>query len=124
MIEMRLHVEAAQHSVDAVRDIDRRAYLLAELPAFGAAAGGIVPAISALLANYTQPGEEGSVYGIDNSIVAGARAAAPLVGSIIAYWFDLRATFVATAVVFLLVALISFLRLPHDEAAPLPTLGD
>ena len=90
----------------------------------GAAAGGIVPAISALLANYTQPGEEGSVYGIDNSIVAGARATAPLVGSIIAYWFDLRATFVATAVVFLLVALISFLRLPHDEAAPLPTLGD
>lgn len=90
----------------------------------GAAAGGIVPAISALLARYTQPGEEGSVYGIDNSIVAGARAAAPLVGSAIAFWFDLRATFLATAVVFLLVAGLAFLRLPAKESTPLPSLGD
>ncbi|WP_420642589.1 MFS transporter [Candidatus Leptofilum sp.] len=90
----------------------------------GAAAGGIIPAISALLARYTQPGEEGSVYGIDNSIVAASRAAAPLVGSAIAFWFDLRATFAATAVVFLLVALLSFLRLPSADPDPLPNLGD
>jgi DHA1 family multidrug resistance protein-like MFS transporter len=90
----------------------------------GAAAGGVIPTISALLARYTEPGEEGSVYGIDNSIVAGARAAAPLVGSVIAYWFDLRATFVATAVVFLLVAVLSFTRLPAEELSPLPHLGD
>lgn len=90
----------------------------------GAAAGGIIPAISALLARYTQPGEEGSVYGIDNSIVAGARAAAPLAGSAIAYWFDLRATFVATAVVFLLVAFLSFTRLPKREPAAMLSPGD
>ncbi|MFZ1397884.1 MAG: MFS transporter [Candidatus Promineifilaceae bacterium] len=90
----------------------------------GAAAGGIIPALSALLARYTQPGEEGSVYGIDNAIVAAARAAAPLVGSIIAFWFDLRATFVGTAVIFLLVALISFLRLPAQDPTPLPNPGD
>ncbi len=92
----------------------------------GAAVGGIIPALSALLARYTQPGEEGSVYGLDNSIVASARAAAPLVGSMIAFWFDLRMTFVATAVVFLLVAALSFLRLPAADAAPLASahLGD
>ncbi|MCA9953825.1 MAG: MFS transporter [Anaerolineales bacterium] len=90
----------------------------------GAAAGGIVPALSALLARYTEPGEEGSVYGIDNSIVAAARAAAPLVGSVIAFWFDLRMTFVATAVIFLVVAAVAFLRLSGEEPAPLPQLGD
>lgn len=90
----------------------------------GAAAGGILPTISALLARFTQPGEEGSVYGLDNSIVAGARAAAPLVGSVIAFWFDLRATFLATAVVFLLVSILAFTRLPNEENSPLPHLGD
>ncbi|MEZ4590803.1 MAG: hypothetical protein R3D55_06630 [Chloroflexota bacterium] len=56
----------------------------------------------------TQPGEEGSVYGIDNSIVAAARAAARWWVSPSTFWFDLRATFVAAAVIFLLVALILF----------------
>ncbi len=90
----------------------------------GAAAGGIVPSLSALLARYTEPGEEGSVYGIENSIVAAARAVAPLLGSVIAFWFDLRATFLATAVIFLLVAAIAFLRLPVGQADPVPQLGD
>jgi DHA1 family multidrug resistance protein-like MFS transporter len=90
----------------------------------GAAAGGIVPSLSALLARYTEPGEEGSVYGIENSIAAAARAVAPLVGSVIAFWFDLRATFVATAVIFLLVAAVAFLRLPGGAAAPAPQPGD
>lgn len=90
----------------------------------GAAAGGIVPSISALLARYTEPGEEGSVYGIDNSIVAAARAAAPLVGSVIALWFNLRATFLATAVVFLLVSALSFWRLPASEPQPQVQPGD
>lgn len=98
--------------------------LLALQALTGAAAGGIVPSLSALLARYTEPGEEGSVYGIDNSIVAAARAAAPLVGSVIAFWFDLRATFVATAVIFLLVAAVAFLRLPAEAEAPVPQLGD
>ncbi|MBK8902267.1 MAG: MFS transporter [Anaerolineaceae bacterium] len=98
--------------------------LLALQALTGAAMGGIVPTLSALLARYTEPGEEGSVYGIDNSIVAAARAAAPLVGSVIAFWFDLRATFLATAVIFLVVAAVSFLRLPDEDAAAVPQLGD
>jgi DHA1 family multidrug resistance protein-like MFS transporter len=81
----------------------------------GIALGGIVPAISALLAKYTQPGEEGSVYGLDNSINAGARAIAPLIGAAIAMWFSLRATFVATAVLFLLAGLFAAWFLPRPK---------
>ncbi len=71
----------------------------------GVAAGGVIPSISALLANYSQPGHEGAVYGLDNSIMAAGRAIAPLVGSAIAAMFTLRATFVATAI-FLFAAFI------------------
>lgn len=96
----------------------------------GAAAGGIIPTLSALLARYTDPGEEGSVYGLDNSIVAGSRAVAPLLGSVIAFWFGLRATFTATAVVFLLVALLAMWKLPdakpvaESSAQPAHAPGD
>jgi DHA1 family multidrug resistance protein-like MFS transporter len=34
----------------------------------GVVLGGIIPAISALLSGHTQPGEEGTAYGLDNSI--------------------------------------------------------
>ncbi|RME41842.1 MAG: MFS transporter [Caldilineae bacterium] len=49
----------------------------------GMAAGGIVPALGALLARYTRPGEEGAVYGLDNSIVA---AATLLLTTLLAAW--------------------------------------
>lgn len=89
--------------------------LLALQALSGAAAGGIIPTLSALLARYTEPGEEGSVYGLDNSIVAASRAAAPLLGAVIAFWLGLRATFTATAVVFLLVALLAMWKLPDAQ---------
>ena len=67
----------------------------------GVALGGIIPAISALLARLTNPGEEGAVYGLDNSINAGARSVAPLLGAAVAASFSLRATFIAVALLFL-----------------------
>ena len=88
----------------------------------GVALGGIVPAISALLARYTRAGEEGAVYGLDNSINAGSRAVAPLLGAAVGYWFGLRATFAATAVLFLAAGLLAAWRLPRlgssDEPQP------
>ncbi len=81
----------------------------------GVVLGGIVPAISALLARFTQPGKEGAVFGLDNSINSGARSLAPLIGSGVAVWFSLRATFVATAVIFGIMTVVAVQRLPVDR---------
>lgn len=81
----------------------------------GVAAGGMVPALSALLVRYTQPGEEGAVYGLDNSIVSAARAVAPLVGAAAAVWFGLRGTFAVTGLIFLLPALLAIWQLPEAD---------
>lgn len=83
----------------------------------GVAMGGLIPSISALLAKYTLPGEEGAVYGLDNSIQAGARALAPLLGSGLAIWLGLRGTFVATAVIFFLMSLIAGRGLPQPKGS-------
>lgn len=82
----------------------------------GIAVGGIIPSISALLANYTQPGHEGAVYGLDNSINAAGRAVAPLLGSAIASWFSLRATFTFTAVILLMAFILANTLMPRLPA--------
>jgi DHA1 family multidrug resistance protein-like MFS transporter len=81
----------------------------------GVAMGGVIPGISALLSVYTIPGEEGSVYGLDNSIRAAARSIAPLIGSAVALWFGLRGTFIATAAIMLIAGVIAAWRLPRTE---------
>jgi len=78
----------------------------------GVALGGVIPSISALLAGYTRPGMEGVVYGLDNSIDAGSRSFAPLLGAGVAMLFGLRATFLATAVIFGLAGIVAAARLP------------
>jgi DHA1 family multidrug resistance protein-like MFS transporter len=86
----------------------------------GAAVGGTTPAVGALLARYTLPGEEGTVYGLDSAIGSGARAVAPLVGAVIATSFGLQGIFVATALIFLLVAVLAIWRLPEAQTVPQP----
>lgn len=82
----------------------------------GVCLGGILPAIGALLARYTISGEEGAVYGLNNSIRSAGRAIAPLIGASVAAWFDLRAAFIATAVIFLIITLVShFLPQPSSS---------
>ena len=83
----------------------------------GIALGGIIPSLSALLANLTHSGEAGAVYGLDNSINAAGRSIAPMLGSGIAFWFTLRSTFTATAILFLLTALIGLRYLPRFQDA-------
>ena len=78
----------------------------------GIAVGGIIPTVSALLAGYTHHGEEGAVYGLDNSINAAGRAIAPLLGAWVATIFGLRATFTATFVIFLISVLLAVWFLP------------
>ena len=83
----------------------------------GVAMGGIIPAISALLAKFTQAGKAGAVYGLDNSINAAGRSVAPLLGSVVAVSFSLRSSFVATAILFLLTAALAFWSLPQTRVA-------
>ena len=78
----------------------------------GIAAGGLIPGISALLAQYTAVGMEGAVYGLDNSIDAAGRAVAPLIGSGVAAAFSLSATFTATGLVLAAAGVLALLRLP------------
>jgi DHA1 family multidrug resistance protein-like MFS transporter len=83
----------------------------------GAATGGLVSAPSALLAHYTDPGEEGAVYGLDNSIVSGARALAPLAGTGLAVWLGYRGVFVVSASL-MAVLLVVAARGLHDRVRP------
>lgn len=87
--------------------------LLALQALTGAATGGMGPAISALLARFTPAGEEGVVYGLDNSIAAGARAAAPLLGAGVAVWFGTPGIFVMVTVVLLVSAAIVLRLVPE-----------
>jgi DHA1 family multidrug resistance protein-like MFS transporter len=83
----------------------------------GFAVGGELPALSALLARYTRPGDEGAVYGLDNSVGSGGRAVAPLLGSALAAWFGLRSAFTATGIVFILAVVLAASFLPRAQSA-------
>jgi MFS transporter, DHA1 family, multidrug resistance protein len=87
--------------------------LLALQALVGVAMGGIIPAISALLANFTSAGDAGAVYGLDNSIDAAGRTLGPILGSAVAVWFSLRSTFAATALLYLLAAMMAWRFLPR-----------
>lgn len=80
----------------------------------GFAVGGLVAAPSALLTHYTERGEEGAVFGLDNSVVASARAIAPLLGSGIAAVFGLRVTFIVASFLIGIVFVIAAVVLPNN----------
>lgn len=79
----------------------------------GIAHAGIVTGVGALLARYTQCGEEGAVYGLDNSINSGARAIAPMIGVSIGLWLGLRAVFGAAALLYFTAAMLALWGLPR-----------
>lgn len=88
----------------------------------GVASGGIMPALSALLARHSQPGAEGAVYGLDSSIVAGARALAPLLASGVVLWLGWSGIFIASAITMFITCVLVALFLsdaqPTAEASP------
>ncbi len=81
----------------------------------GFAAGGVLSAPAAMLANYTRLGDEGSVYGLDASVSSCANGLAPLSASIIAAIFGLRAVFAVVAVYYLAILLIGAHFLPKPK---------
>jgi DHA1 family multidrug resistance protein-like MFS transporter len=66
----------------------------------GACVGGLLPSLSAMLAEHSQHGDEGCVYGIDNAVVSAGRTVGPMVGAWSALWFTPRGTFLLTGVIF------------------------
>jgi DHA1 family multidrug resistance protein-like MFS transporter len=97
-------------------------YVLATSPAHvmllqgltGAAIGAMLALLSATLANLAPQGRQGAVYGIDTSVVSAANAIAPMIGAGLAVWAGLRATFVLTAGIFLVVSLLVARLLPRS----------
>ena len=85
----------------------------------GAAAGGVMPSLAALLNHYTTPGEEGAVYGLDNSVIAVSRALAPMVGAVVVYFGGFRALFLAAAVLIGVTAVLAYLKLPDPTRGAL-----
>ncbi len=96
----------------------------------GFAVGGVLPAVSAMLAKFTDPSMSGSVYGLDNSVGAASRAFAPVIaGAIIALTTtgpepNYRDIFLVTAVLFAVTASLAAWRLPrHVDAANASVAG-
>jgi MFS transporter, DHA1 family, multidrug resistance protein len=82
----------------------------------GAAAGGIMPILSALLNHYVQEGDEGAAYGLDNSVVSLSRAVAPMLGAVIFPFAGYRGIFAFAALLFALTALLAVWKLKERKA--------
>jgi MFS transporter, DHA1 family, multidrug resistance protein len=89
----------------------------------GGAIGGVLPALSAMLAQRTDPQEAGAVYGLDNAVGAAARAVSPVIGGTLVALVaapgmapageDYRVVFLAAAVCFLLTVVLVVWRVPR-----------
>lgn len=84
----------------------------------GFATGGLMPALSALIASYAAEDEIGSAFGLDNSVMSAARAVSPLVAVGVASLFGYQAVFVIGALIFLATVILSWLRLPDTNPRP------
>lgn len=83
----------------------------------GVALGGVLPIISALLANYINTGDEGSAFGLDNSVTAAGRAFAPMIGASVAAFWGYPMAFFMTGLVFLISTAVAVWRLPASRPA-------
>lgn len=84
----------------------------------GTATGGSTPSLSALLARFTEPGEEGAVYGLESAIMAAGRAVAPLAGAALVSVLGLRSTFAGAALVYLAIVFVALRWIPASAARP------
>ncbi len=73
----------------------------------GAAVGGLQPSLAAMLAVNSESGDEGSVYGIDNSVTSLARTVAPVLSAACVLWFSIPIAFLFTGVVFASASLLA-----------------
>lgn len=84
----------------------------------GVALGGVIPIISAILANCIKAGDEGLAFGLDNSVNAAGRGVAPLLGAAVATTLGYPFTFVTAGLVFVVSTVLALWRLPASRPAP------
>lgn len=82
---------------------------------YGIALGGVITSISAMLATFTEKGDEGTVYGLDSSVNAGARMVGPLLCYAITSLFGMRMVFACAGMFYLLAAVLAVAFLPKNS---------
>jgi len=81
----------------------------------GACVGGLLPSLSAMLVENSQRGDEGCVYGIDNSVNSAGRTVGPVLGAACALWFSPRAPFLLTGLIFAASSLLTGLTVCRNS---------
>jgi DHA1 family multidrug resistance protein-like MFS transporter len=84
----------------------------------GLAMGGILATLSATLATFSPEGQQGTVYGVDATVVSVANAVAPMVGTFLAMTWNLRAPFLGSAVLFAVATAVTARLLPRARTQP------
>lgn len=84
--------------------------------AIGLMMGGVLAALSASLANLSPEGLQGTVYGVDASVVSVANSLAPLIGAGVAVGWGLRAPFLLTAAAFGLATGLVMMLVPSQNS--------
>ena len=79
------------------------------------ALGGVIPIISAILANCIKAGDEGLAFGIGNSVTAAGRGLAPFLGAAVATGWGYPITFVVTGLVFVVSTALAVWKLPASR---------
>lgn len=84
----------------------------------GLVQGAMVPAIGALMNLRTPVGSKGTVYGLDNSVNAGGRMIAPMLGVVVAVWFGFRGVFALTGLIYVGSALVAWHIYRNSQRTP------
>jgi len=82
---------------------------------YGIALGGTITSISAMLATFTEKGDEGTVYGLDSSVNAGARMVGPLLCYAITSLLGMRMVFACAGMFYLFAAVLAVAFLPKNR---------
>lgn len=73
----------------------------------GAAIGAMLPPVAAMMNLWTPSGAQGATFGLENSINAGARIIAPMLGVLLSVWFGLSSVFGAGILVYAVAVVVA-----------------
>jgi DHA1 family multidrug resistance protein-like MFS transporter len=82
---------------------------------FGIAAGGLIPAANAIVAQVTPAERRGVTYGVTAAAASAGGFAGPLAGSALAAWAGFEATFILSGAVLLAAAAATALRFSSSD---------